>query len=69
MTLDEMLKYLEMEEEYTMPSFVQIIERKRKMLTLFSKIDRPRSEHRQTSLDKYSHIYSIIQKEYPEYLV
>jgi hypothetical protein len=69
MTLGEMIKYLDLEEDYTMSSFVHLIERKRKLFMTFSRMGRFRSKFTKEKLDKYNYIYDIIQSVYPEWVV
>lgn len=68
MTLDKMIKYLDLEEEYTMSSFVQLVERKRKLFAMFSRVT-VYSKTSHEKLDKYNYIYDIICQEYPEMVV
>lgn len=68
MTLDEMINYLDLEEGYTMSSFVYMVERKLRLFAMLSRI-KVFSKTSQEKFDKYNYIYDIIRQEYPEWVI
>lgn len=66
MTLDEMVTYLGLEEEYTLDTLVRLVQRKIVLLTWMGKYIK---DKHLDAIDKYLYIYDTIRQEYPEYLV